>query len=103
MASRKQPENVEYFQYGGMLTTNDARYTCDIKSRIVMAKATSNKKKTFHQQNGLKFMYKLVNCNIWSISLYGAENLTLWKVDLKCLENFEMWCWRRKISVGQIV
>jgi hypothetical protein len=46
MASRKQQENVEYFKYVGILTTNDARYTRESISRIAMAKATSNKKKT---------------------------------------------------------
>jgi hypothetical protein len=34
---------------------NDARYTREIKSRIAMAKAGFNMKKTFHQQIGFKF------------------------------------------------
>ena len=81
MASRKQPENVEYFKYVGIMTTNDARYTREIVSRIAMSKAKSNKKKNFHQQIGLKFMKKLIKCYIWSIALCGAENWTLRKVD----------------------
>jgi hypothetical protein len=100
MASRKQQENVEYFKYVGILTTNDAKYTREIISRFAMAKATSNKKKTFHQQIGLRFVKKPINCYSWSIALCGAENWTLRKVDQKYLESFEMWCWRRiqKIS-----
>jgi len=35
---------------------NNARYKCEIESRIVMAKAAfENKKKIFHQQIGYKF------------------------------------------------
>jgi hypothetical protein len=39
-------ENVEYFNYLDSVITNDARCTCEIKSRIAMAKAAFNKKKT---------------------------------------------------------
>jgi hypothetical protein len=74
---------------------NDARCTCEIKSRIAMAKAACNKKKgCFHSRLGLNLRKKLVKCYIWSIALYGAETSTLWKVDQKHLESFEMWCWR---------
>jgi hypothetical protein len=52
---QKQLENVEYFNYLGSMITNDARCTREIKSRIAMAKAALNKKKTFHQKSGLKF------------------------------------------------
>jgi hypothetical protein len=34
----------------GRFTTYDARCICGIKSRIAMAKAAFNRKKTFHQQ-----------------------------------------------------
>ena len=39
-------ENVEYFNYLGSMTTNDAKGTRDIKSRIVLTKAAFNRKKT---------------------------------------------------------
>jgi len=39
----------------GSLVTNDARCTREIKFRIAKVKAAVNKKKTFHQQIGLKF------------------------------------------------
>jgi hypothetical protein len=43
-----------------------------------------NKKKTlFTSTLDLNLRKKLVNCNIWSIALYGAEMWTLRKV-LKC-------------------
>jgi hypothetical protein len=55
MIDQKQLENVEYFNYLGSMITSDARCTREIEYRIAMAKAAFNKKKTFHQQTGLKF------------------------------------------------
>ena len=46
MIDQKHLENVECFKYFGSMLTNDRRCTCEIKSRIVMAKAAFNKKKT---------------------------------------------------------
>jgi hypothetical protein len=74
MIVQKQLENVEYFKYLGSMITNDARCTYKIKSRIAMAKAAFNKKKTlFTSQLDLNLRKKLVKCYIWSIALYGAE------------------------------
>jgi len=39
MIDQKQLENVESFNYFGSMLTNDGRFTCEIKSRISMAKA----------------------------------------------------------------
>ena len=55
MIDQKQLENVECFKYLGSVLTNVGRCTCEIKSRIAMAKAASNKKGSFYQQIGLKF------------------------------------------------
>ena len=45
MIDEKQLQNVESFKYVGSILTNDGRCTCEIKCRIVMAKAAFNKKK----------------------------------------------------------
>jgi len=37
------------------MLTDDGRCTCEIKSRIAMAKAAFSKKESFYQQIGLKF------------------------------------------------
>jgi hypothetical protein len=80
---------------------NDARYTREIKSRIAMAKAAFNKKKTlFTSKLDCNLRNKLVKCYIWSIALYGAETWTLRKVDQKYLESFEMWCWKRMEKIS---
>ena len=46
MIEQKQLENVESFKCLGSMLTNDGRCTCEIKSRIAMAKAAFSKKKT---------------------------------------------------------
>jgi len=102
MIDQKQLENVKSSKYLGSMLTNDRRYTCIIKSRIVMAKAAFNKKRTlFASTLELKLRKKLEKCYIWSIDLYGAETWTIRAVDQKHLESFVMWCWRRmeKISL----
>jgi len=101
MIDQKRLENVESFKYLGRILTNDGRCTCDIKGRIIMAKAALNKKKAlFASTLDLELRRKLVNCYIWSIALYGAENWTLRAVDQKHLESFEMWCWRRMEKIS---
>jgi hypothetical protein len=54
--------------------THDARCTCEIKSRIAMAKAAFNEKKTlFTSKLNLNLRKKLIKHYIWSIVLYDAE------------------------------
>ena len=86
--------------------SNDRRCTCEIKSRISMAKAAFNKKKKtlFTSKLDLNLRKKLVKCCIWSMAFYGAETWMLgqqirntWKV-LKCGAGEG---WRR--SVGLIM
>ena len=87
--------NLEKDRHYSMLT-DDGRCTCEIKSRIAMAKAAFNNKKTlFTSTLDLNLRKNLVKCYIWSIALYGAETWTLRAVDKKHLESFEMWCWRK--------
>jgi hypothetical protein len=105
MIDKKQLENVEYLYYLGSMIANDPRCIREIKSRIAMAKATFNKKKTlFTSKLDLNLRKKLVKCYIWSIALYGAETWTLRTIDQMYLEIFKCGAgeeWRR--SVGAIV
>jgi len=58
---QKQVENLEFFKYLGSMLTNDGICTCEIKSRIAMAKAAFNKKKTlFTSKLDLNLRKKLV-------------------------------------------
>ena len=86
---QKQLENEKCFKYLGSMLTEDGRCTCEIKSRIAMAKAAFNKKKNlFTSKLDLNLRKKLVKCYIWSMALYGAETWTLRATDQKRLENF---------------
>jgi hypothetical protein len=51
MIDRKQLENVEYFNYLDSMITNDARCTCEIKSRIAMEKQHSTRRRIFSPAN----------------------------------------------------
>jgi DNA-directed RNA polymerase specialized sigma54-like protein len=53
---------VEYFSYLFSMTTNDARCTREIKSRITTAKAAYNKKKAFSPAKILNLGKKLIEC-----------------------------------------
>jgi hypothetical protein len=78
------------------------RCTCEIKSRIAMAKSAFNKKRVlFTSKMDLELRKKLVKCYIWSIALYGAETWTPRAVVQKHLESFKMWCWRRMEKISR--
>jgi hypothetical protein len=71
-----------FFKYFGSMLTNDGRYTCEIKSRIAIAKAEFNKKRAlFTCILDVKLRKKIVKYYIWSIALYGAETWTLLAID----------------------
>jgi len=64
------------------MLTDDGRCTCEIKSRIAVAKGAFNKKKNlFSSKLDLNFRKKLVKCYVWSMALYGAETWTLRATD----------------------
>ena len=93
--------NRKRFKYLGSMLTEDGRCTCEIKSRIAMAKAAFNKKKNlFTGKLDLNLRKKPVKCYIWSMVPYGAEIWTLWATDQKRLESYEMWCWRRMEKIN---
>jgi hypothetical protein len=71
--------------------------TCEIKSRISMAKAAFNKKRALFTSNlDLYLRKKLVKCYIWSLALHGAERWTLnTRKVLKCGAGEE---WRRLVG-----
>jgi hypothetical protein len=90
MIDKKQPENVEYFNYLGRMITSDARCVREIKSRIDVEKQHLITRRIFTSKLDLNLKSKLVMCYIWSIAFIGAENWTLRIVDRKYLESCEM-------------
>jgi len=85
---KKQPNNLEYFNYLVNIITNDARCRREIKSSIFMAEVAFNKKFLFTSKLDSNLRKKLVTRYIWSIALCGAENWTYRKVDKKYFGNF---------------
>jgi len=62
------------------MVTSDATGTREIKSRIVVAKATLKRKKTIFTRNlDLNLKKKLVIFYIWGIAFYDDETWTLRK------------------------
>jgi hypothetical protein len=58
------------------MITNNARCTCEIKSKIGMAKAAFDKKKTLFTSKLdllVHFKRKLVNCHTWIMAVYGVK------------------------------
>ena len=97
----KKLENVKCFKYLSSMITDDGKCTCEIKSRIALAKATFNKKKNlFTSKLDLNLRKKLVKCYVSSMALYGAETWTLRATDQKPMESFEMWYWRRMEKIS---
>ena len=56
------------------MTTDNAKYTREVKFKLVVTKATVKNNKTFHHQNVLKFKELTSETYIWSRALYDAEN-----------------------------
>ena len=65
-----------------------------------MGKADFNKKTSFTNTLDLHLRKKLVQCDVWNITLYDAETWIPQKVDQKYLESSEMWCWRRMQKIS---
>ena len=92
---------MESFKYLGSMLTNDGRCTCEIKSRIAMAKVAFHKKRAlFTSRLDLKLRTRLAKSYTWSIALYGVETWTIRALDQKNLESCEMWCWRRMEKIS---
>jgi hypothetical protein len=89
----------------GTIDLHTDRYTddcvCEIKSRVIRAKAVLNKSNTlFARKLDLSLRKTLVKCYIWSIALCSAETWTLGKGDQKYLEISEIWCRRRMEKIS---
>jgi hypothetical protein len=73
MTHQKQLENAQYFIHLDSVITNDARFTCEIISRIVVAKAAFNKMlAVVASKLDLNLRKKLVECCIGSKALCAA-------------------------------
>jgi hypothetical protein len=78
MINKTQLENVEYFNCLSSMVKNGARFTREIKSSTVMAKAAFDKENLFTSKLGLNLRRKLVKCSeqsiIWRWSLDTSDS-----------------------------
>jgi hypothetical protein len=91
----------------GSMITNYATGTCEIESRIAMAKAAFNKKKkkqkkNLSQQIGHKFKEEFSKMLRWECIVCVVETWMLRKLDQKYLGNFKIRCWRRMEKINSI-
>jgi len=69
--TQERAHDAVCFKYLGSMLTEDGRCTCEIKSRIAMAKAAFNKKNFLTSKLGLKFeeeaseMLRLEHGSVW--------------------------------------
>jgi hypothetical protein len=71
------------------MITNDARCTREIKSRIVVAKASFNNTKVLSTSKlDLQLRMNIIKFYILNMAWYGAETWTVWKLDEKYLGSF---------------
>jgi hypothetical protein len=68
---QKQLENVKSFKYLGSMLTNDGRCTCEIKSRIAMAKAALTRR-------GLFLLAKWIGTEEETIKILHLEYSFIW-------------------------
>ena len=83
------------------IVSNNPVRTCEITSRIAMAKPAFDEMQILPtSQLNLNLRKKILICYILSRALCGAETLTLGKVEQKYLECFEMkWDWLTKLCL----
>jgi hypothetical protein len=77
------------------MVINDGSCTREIKYSIDIAKTAFREISIFTRKLDLNLRKKVVECNIWSMALYGVGNWTLRRVDQKYLASFKLWCLKR--------
>ena len=90
-------KEVEKFKYlGSWITTNGGHMT-DIKCRIAETKIAFADMKNILANLKMPFdlRYRILNCYVMPILLYGCENWILNQQQIKRLEATEMWFIRR--------
>jgi len=86
MIGQTQSQKLRILKYLSSLLEKDARCARETKSRIAIAKAVFNKKKTlFTSKLTLNLRKKLKKCYIWTVAVYVSDIWTLRKVDRKYL------------------
>ena len=94
-------EVVPKFVYLGAVLSNDGGCSDEIRRRIQLAKSAMSRLTRIWKDRQISNNTKmrLVQSQIFSIFLYGAETWTMLQRDQDRVRAFEMWCWRRLLRV----
>ena len=95
-------KQVEKFKYLGSWITSDGSCSTDIKCRIAEAKTAFTEMRSIlsNLKMPFKLRYRILNCYVIPIMMYGCENWILMKSDIKKLEAAEMWFLRRMQKIS---
>jgi len=105
---KKQPENVEYFNYLGSML-NYARSKRGIKSKIVMAKVAFGKKNagSLHQQTGIKFKEQIIKvrqlCVVLKLGQFESRSEIPGKFTNWCQRRMEKKSWTDRVNKGEVL
>nr|CAH7731963.1 unnamed protein product [Callosobruchus chinensis] len=97
-----QLERVNKFKYLESMVDDQCNLELEIRCRIEQARSTFLKLKKFLTNRNLNFKlrYRIVECYVWSVLLYGAEAWTLKAPAINRIEAFEMWTLRRMLKIS---
>ena len=95
-------KQVEKFKYLGSWITSDGSCSTDIRCRIAEAKTAFTEMRSIlsNLKMPFKLRYRILNCYVIPILMYGCENWILMKADFKKLEAAEMWFLRRMQKIS---
>ena len=95
-------KQVEKFKYLGRWITSDGSCSTDIKCRIAEAKTAFTEMRSIlsNLKMPFKLRYRILNCYVIPIMMYGCENWILMKSDIKKVEAAEMWFLRRMQKIS---
>ena len=95
-------KEVEKFKYLGSWITTNGGHKTDIKCRIAETKIAFADMKNILANLKMPFdlRYRILNCYVMPILLYGCENWILNQQQIKRLEATEMWFIRRMQKIS---
>ena len=95
-------KQVEKFKYLGSWITSEGSCSTDIKCRIAEARNAFREMRSIltNLKMPFKLRYRILNCYVIPILMYGCENWILMKSDIKKLEAAEMWFLRRMQKIS---
>ena len=98
-------ETVRDFIFGGSRITADGDYRHEIKRCLLLGrKAMTNLESMLKSRDiTLPTKFYLVKAMIFLVVTCGCESWTIKKAEHQRIDAFELWCWRRLLSLREMV